>query len=316
MTEKELPVNMNRDFKGIWIPREIWFNQSISALEKILWAEIHSLYDRKKKGCFASNQYLYTFLGIKERQLQNMLANLKSLNLIILVDFDGRQRILKAIYPSEEEEISDEELIAPLGCNELQGRGAENCTSAIRNIAPLTNIYNKEDRKDYTSPLNPSSEIAVAIAPIGAEEALKNLPKSKKAKKVTEFSKQVKDITNKMIQIVMKNNPVYRPPDNLDPFYEQVDLMLTKDKQDTEVLLRAFTWACEDNVERNDFKGWRSVICTNKQKGKTSNPAQIFRFHFDKIHPQMQAQKNRKFAPSSNDAKSLEKMEKWMEGAL
>ncbi len=111
-----------------------------------------------------------------------------------------------------------------------------------------------------------------------------------------------------MIKILVSANPVYRPPDNLDKFFEQVQIMLEKDKQNPDLLLKTFQWACQDNVERDKFKGWQSVVCTNKKKGKPSNPAEIFRGHFSTIYSQMNSQPKRKFAPNSNDARSLAKM--------
>lgn len=32
---------MKRDFKGIWIPREIWLDRRLTAKDKILWALIN-----------------------------------------------------------------------------------------------------------------------------------------------------------------------------------------------------------------------------------------------------------------------------------
>ena len=50
---------MNRDFKGIWIPKEIWVNEDLSAIEKIIYAEICSL--DTEKHCVAGNEYLADF---------------------------------------------------------------------------------------------------------------------------------------------------------------------------------------------------------------------------------------------------------------
>lgn len=93
---------MNRDFKGIWIPREIWMMEDLSAQEKCLWAEIHSLFDREKGGCFASNEYLMEFIGVKERRLQEMISSLKEKGLIVQVSFNGRERVIKAVMPKED----------------------------------------------------------------------------------------------------------------------------------------------------------------------------------------------------------------------
>ena len=41
----------SRDFKGIWIPKDIWKSDQLSTMEKVLFVEIHSL--DNKDGCYA-----------------------------------------------------------------------------------------------------------------------------------------------------------------------------------------------------------------------------------------------------------------------
>ena len=83
----------SRDFKGIWIPKEIWLHPDLSIEEKVLLAEIHSL--DGEQGCFASNAYFCQFFGWSERVLQLHLAKLKKLGFIFVKSFDGRRKILK-----------------------------------------------------------------------------------------------------------------------------------------------------------------------------------------------------------------------------
>ncbi len=92
---------MNRDFKGIWIPKEIWLHEKISMQAKALWSEINSLYNEERGGCFASDDYLMDFLGLKSSRLHEVMKELKNVGLLVTVSFDGRQRILKAIQPNE-----------------------------------------------------------------------------------------------------------------------------------------------------------------------------------------------------------------------
>lgn len=136
---------VSRDFKGIWIPREIWLHPELSPLEKLLWSEVHSLYDRERGGCYASNTYLYQFLGIKERHLQEMMSHLKELGLIEQVSFDGRTRIIKAILPKED---FSPDVCAPQRCSTVHPSGAEKCTPAGHSTAPLSIIYNKDKNKE------------------------------------------------------------------------------------------------------------------------------------------------------------------------
>jgi hypothetical protein len=70
MSDSDLSVNMKRDFKGVWIPKEVWLCQKLSAAEKVLWAELNS-------GRIQSNQRLMNFLGVDEQKLQQMIKNLE-----------------------------------------------------------------------------------------------------------------------------------------------------------------------------------------------------------------------------------------------
>lgn len=96
------PHVVPRDFKGIWIPREIWIHPDLLPLEKLLWAEIHSLFDREKGGCYASNEYLSKFFNVSVRHISDMISKLKNLYLVVDVKFDGRQRVIAAIHPPED----------------------------------------------------------------------------------------------------------------------------------------------------------------------------------------------------------------------
>jgi hypothetical protein len=39
--------NENRDFKGIWIPKEIWLSKDLTLQEKVFYVEIDSLDNEK-----------------------------------------------------------------------------------------------------------------------------------------------------------------------------------------------------------------------------------------------------------------------------
>lgn len=85
-------MELERGFKGIWIPREIYLNQDLSPTEKILLAEVESL--DKGEGCYASNKYFAQFLKISEGQCANVLTSLRKKGLLITKRFDGRTRWL------------------------------------------------------------------------------------------------------------------------------------------------------------------------------------------------------------------------------
>ncbi len=86
---------LERDFKGIWIPKEIWLDTRLNALEKIILAEIDSL-DNGVKGCYASNEYLANFCQCSQSKVSSAVTKLSKLGYIYTKIFDGRSRELKS----------------------------------------------------------------------------------------------------------------------------------------------------------------------------------------------------------------------------
>ena len=85
---------MPRDFKGVWIPKEIYLDERLSALDKIIFTEINSL--DGEEGCFASNEYLAKFCQCSEAKITKSIALLKKLGYLYVKKFDGRRRFLGA----------------------------------------------------------------------------------------------------------------------------------------------------------------------------------------------------------------------------
>lgn len=86
---------MDRDFKGVWIPKEIWLDTRLNALDKIILAEIDSL-DKGDEGCWASNQYIAEFCQCSITKVSTSISKLISLDYLYIKSFDGRIRYLKS----------------------------------------------------------------------------------------------------------------------------------------------------------------------------------------------------------------------------
>lgn len=87
--------NNERDFKGVWIPREIWLDDRLNALDKVILTEIDSL-DSSEKGCWASNKYIAEFCQCSESKVSQTITKLTKLGYLRVVSFDGRQREIKS----------------------------------------------------------------------------------------------------------------------------------------------------------------------------------------------------------------------------
>ena len=84
-----------RDFKGIWIPAEVWLDERLNPLEKVILMEIDSL-DCGDKGCYASNEYIAGFCQCSESKVAHAVTRLVELGYVSRKSFDGRQRILQS----------------------------------------------------------------------------------------------------------------------------------------------------------------------------------------------------------------------------
>ena len=91
MLDMEKP---SRDFKGIWIPKDIWESEQLSIIEKVLFVEIHSL--DNERGCYASNRYFSEFFGVSERQIQNVIAALKEKGFVFVTIQNRYERVMRA----------------------------------------------------------------------------------------------------------------------------------------------------------------------------------------------------------------------------
>lgn len=88
--------NINeRDFKGVWIPKEVWLDTRLNMLEKGILTEIDSL-DMGDNGCYASNKHLADFCQCSETKVSTAISKLIDLGYLYVKSFDGRQRILKS----------------------------------------------------------------------------------------------------------------------------------------------------------------------------------------------------------------------------
>jgi len=90
---------MKRDFKGIWIPKEIWLSEDLTMQEKLFFVEIDSL--DNEDHCFASNGYFADFFDLSKGRCSQIIASLKEKGYIdISYKRDGKKvqkRVIKIL---------------------------------------------------------------------------------------------------------------------------------------------------------------------------------------------------------------------------
>ena len=63
---------MQRDFKGIWIPKEIWPLKDLNITEKIVLSVVNTL-SEQDDGCFANNEYFAKFLNLSKGRVSKII---------------------------------------------------------------------------------------------------------------------------------------------------------------------------------------------------------------------------------------------------
>ena len=136
---------MDRDFKGIWIRKEIWLDEKLTWMEKLFLTEIDSLDNAKE--CFASNAYFANFFKLSSHRCSQII------NQMIL------KKYITAEYERKEKQIVKRILrICHQGIKETSRRYTENVNNPIDNNVKdintkINNTYKniKKERKEGDS---------------------------------------------------------------------------------------------------------------------------------------------------------------------
>jgi len=107
-------MSEKREFKGVWIPKEIWLSDDLTLQEKVFLVEIDSL--NNERGCFASNKYFAKFFKLTKQRVSQVIKSLeKKEYLSITYIYKGKEiseRIIKTVsskfdtYQDDLEEVS------------------------------------------------------------------------------------------------------------------------------------------------------------------------------------------------------------------
>lgn len=88
---------MEREFKGVWIPKEVWLNKELSLTEKALLAEIDS-FTGEGKAFYKSNETIQEEYKVSRPTISKALKKLEGMG-FIKIEFDGRRR--KVTYQAD-----------------------------------------------------------------------------------------------------------------------------------------------------------------------------------------------------------------------
>jgi hypothetical protein len=173
---------MQREFTGVWIPKEIWENPNLSMTERCLLAEIDSL--TGENGCYASREFLAERMGVSIGHVKDMITKLRKMNLIVDLAFDGRNQFIstawKAILSSSiKATLLVQEQSNPTS-EKSDGRGRKNPTAPIYSIE--NNLDNSKNNPIIKTPEDLEESSFSEDYPPEEKERLENKKKRREEK--------------------------------------------------------------------------------------------------------------------------------------
>lgn len=81
-------MSIDRNFKGIWIPKSIWLSNELSLQEKVFLVEIDSL--DNDSGCYASNTHFSKFFSLSKNRCSEIIKSLEKKGFIKIKYISGK----------------------------------------------------------------------------------------------------------------------------------------------------------------------------------------------------------------------------------
>lgn len=155
---------MERAFKGVWIPKEIWLDKDLNWVEKVLLVEIDSL--DNDEGCWASNSYFADFFNLSKNRISILISSLSKKG-YISVDIkykEGTKQVDKRIIKNKHTYMRKQK----------GGIGENEYTPICENAKENNTVFNNTD--DSSSKENPYQlyqELFGVLNPINQENITK-----------------------------------------------------------------------------------------------------------------------------------------------
>ena len=189
---------MERVFKGVWIPKEIWLNENLSIQEKVFIAEIDSL--DNDEGCFASNDYFSKFFKLSKNRCSEIIKSLEKKK-IITISYIYKEnskaiekRVIKVVnkpirYSREGTRDSDRPT------RDSDSMYSENCEDNNTFISnPISNPSSTKKKKTSSLDLI----INIFTSNLDLKETLQDFLKMRKAQKKVMTDRALKTLLNKL----------------------------------------------------------------------------------------------------------------------
>ena len=174
-------MSEKREFKGVWIPREVWLSKELTLLEKVMFVEIDSLHN-DERGCYASNAHFAEFFGLSKSRVSEVISSLAAKGLVEVTQVrEGRQIVERQLRVTRKpsEAPPSEKAKNPIRKRRrtLFGKGDEPCSEKAQNPVGKGAEPPSEKAKGSNTPLsntgiNPVKGIAPPLSGDGGAQVV------------------------------------------------------------------------------------------------------------------------------------------------
>lgn len=251
---------MERQFLGVWIPKEIYLHKGLTPTEKLLLAEISSF---SKNGiCFASNEHFSEFLGVSKKHVSRLISKFVEMGFVTV----------ELIYKNNTKEV-EKRTITPIYIQEdtpphLGGypHHIQEDTPPLSCVDPLPiDAYYKEQDKntikeqDKVKKIN-KKEISAKKLEEEFEQLWKIYPRKLGKKKAFDSFKKARKI--KKIPYETIENGLYR-------YIKYLEQQETEEQ----FIMHGSTWFASEK--------WQDEYITTGINRKPKNAMEYFRMKYD-----------------------------------
>lgn len=167
--DKQQIIEPKRQFTGVWLPRELLLDERLTAVDKILYAEIASF---GEKGCWKKSEELQQLCGVGRDGLQAACKRLREAGYIIERRMYGRIVRTLAVYSTTVKSHQSEKSVVQEQDNPVVVE-QDNPVVHKDNTKDNTIYINSEVSKKLLDLLNEKTKRNFRILPRGYKETLK-----------------------------------------------------------------------------------------------------------------------------------------------
>ena len=168
--DKQQIIEPKRQFTGVWLPRELLLDERLTAVDKILYAEIASF---GEKGCWKKSEELQQLCGVGRDGLQAACKRLREAGYIIERRMYGRIVRTLAVYSTTVKSHQSEKSVVQEQDNPVVVEQDNPVVHKDNTKDNTKNNINSEASKKLLDLLNEKTKRNFRILPRGYKETLK-----------------------------------------------------------------------------------------------------------------------------------------------